>query len=88
MRTLAPSDSFMRDLQKFLRHHRDLSIVVEKVFDLLENDIRSSTLHTHKLHGNLSNSYACKINYQYRTIFSFDEKNVYLKSIGSHDEVY
>ena len=88
MRALTSSDSFIRELQKFFRSHRDLATTIERVFDLLENDIHTSTLHTHKLHGKLLGSYACKINHQYRIIFSFDEKNIYLKSIGSHDEVY
>jgi mRNA-degrading endonuclease YafQ of YafQ-DinJ toxin-antitoxin module len=40
------------------------------------------------LHGQMSKSYGCDINYSYRIVFSFDEKFVYLESIGPHDDVY
>ncbi len=63
MRTLTPTDSFIRDLQKFLKRHRDLSVKVETILALLEDDVYTSILHTHKLHGRLSKSYACKIDH-------------------------
>ena len=88
MRKLAQTDSFRRELGKLLKQHRDLTDTIEKVFTLLRNDIYSTSLHTHKLHGKMGDSYACSINYNYRIIFSFDDKYIYLESIGSHDEVY
>ncbi len=88
MRKITFTDSFRRDLAKFLRQHKDLTETIEKVFRRLETDIHIPSLKTHKLHGRLKRSYACSINYEYRIAFSFDDKNVYLESIGSHDELY
>ena len=88
MRSIAFTDSFDRKLNRFLRLHKELVQRVSEVLHLLENDVNSLSLHTHKLHGKLGKSYACSINYQYRLVFGFDDKHIFPKSIGSHDDVY
>lgn len=88
MRKLAPTTSFVRDLDKFIIQHKDLSKTIEKVFRLLENDVKAAPLHTHKLHGKLLKLYACSINYKYRLIFEFDDEHIYLHYVGAHDDVY
>lgn len=88
VRIIFPLPSFERKLVKFLKLHKELDPDVTRVVRLLELDINSPLLKTHKLHGKMSVSYACKINYNFRIIFSFDSKYVYLESIGSHDDVY
>ncbi len=88
MRTIFPSEAFDRKLIRFLKLHKEMFKDVLRTTRLLEHDIRASSLKTHKLHGKLAKSHACSINYHYRIVFSFDEKYIYLESIGSHDDVY
>ncbi len=49
-------------------------------------------LNTHKLKGELKDSYACSAGYDLRIIFKFVEyeqtQAILLESIGTHDEVY
>ncbi len=48
-----------------------------------------SRLKTHKLNGELKDSYSARISYSNRAIFFiYYEKNIYITDIGSHDEVY
>lgn len=58
------------------------------VIRILSKDVSHPSLKTHKLHGRVGKSYACSINYDYRIVFSYDDKFIYLKSIGNHDDVY
>ncbi len=88
MRKLVLTNSFRRDLAKFLRRHKNLINALEKTLTKLENDIDEPSLHTHKLHGGLKRSYSCNVNYEFRIVFSYDDIHVYLEAIGSHDEVY
>ena len=88
VRVVFPASGFERKLVKFLRCHQGLDPDVDKAVKLLEKDLFAPQLNTHKLHGKLAKSYGCNINYQYRIVFSFDEKYVYLENIGSHDDVY
>lgn len=88
MRKITFTDSFRKDLAKFLRQHQDLTGTIEKVFRFLETDVHTPSLRTHKLHGSLQKSYSCSVTYGYRIAFSFDDRYVYLESIGTHDEIY
>lgn len=88
MRIIFPSDPFDRKLVRFLKQHRELAVDVKETFRRLETDVFDSKLKTHKLHGNLKDSYACSVNYRYRIVFEFDDKYVYPDSIGPHDDVY
>jgi len=46
-------------------------------------------LKTHKLSGTLKDCWAFSVDYNFRIIFKFIDKNkVLLIDIGSHDEVY
>jgi mRNA-degrading endonuclease YafQ of YafQ-DinJ toxin-antitoxin module len=51
-------------------------------------------LETHKLKGKLSGSWACSAGYDLRIVFDFvkaekgDDNDIFLLSIGTHDEVY
>lgn len=87
-RIILPLPIFERRLVKFLKYHPELKQDTYKTIRLLENDIFLPSLKTHKLHGKFDGSYGCNIDYQYRIVFSFDEKFVYLENIGSHDDVY
>ena len=88
MRRVAITDAFDKKLFNFLKQHGELTSKVDQILQLLEANINHPLLKTHKLHGKLSSTYACKINHKYRLLFSFDTATIYLESIGSHDDVY
>jgi len=88
MRNIFQSPVFEAELAKFIRKHPELKQNIARTLKLLRTDVRIASLGTHKLHGALSGSYACNINYTYRLVFSFDDKLIYPESIGSHDDVY
>lgn len=77
-------------LSKFAQQYRrlpanikDLAEEREKVFRKNPFDTR---LKTHKLHGELKDFYSFSIDYEYRIIFDFADKNtVRFYSIGKHD---
>lgn len=87
-RFIFPSQAFEKRLLKFLKFHPETKADVKRVINLLENDLQTPSLKTHKLHGRMDNSYACSIDHRYRIVFSFDNKYVYPESIGTHDDVY
>ena len=56
---------------------------------LFTNDPFNKSLKTHKLSGDLKDSWAFSINYSYRIVFQFiDDNTILLMDIGTHDEVY
>ena len=87
-RMLHISPRFKKKLRKFFEKHSDLERRVEYILQLLQNDPFTPSLDTHQLHGVLADFYACKITFNYRLVFFFDEEYLYPHSIGTHDEVY
>ena len=88
MRKIFSSPQFKKRLIKFLKRNSDLEQKVGSVFKILAKDPKHPTLQTHRLHGKLSQFFACTINYKYRLIFSYDSNFIYPHTIGSHDDVY
>jgi len=88
MRKIDSPPAFDRRLVKFIKKNPDLKEKIEKVFKLLERDVKHPLLHSHRLSGRLARYFACSITYSYRLIFRFDQDYIYLRAIGSHDEVY
>jgi len=88
MRNLVSVGSFDKKLSRFLFTHPDLKNKTKRTLELLSKDIFTVSLGTHKLSGNLKMFYGASINYYYRIVFIFDDKNIFLLNIGSHDEVY
>lgn len=60
--------------------------------ELLSADAFHPSLKTHKLKGNLADSWACSVAYDSRIVFSFVEHEgkeaILLEAIGTHDEIY
>jgi len=60
----------------------------------LAEDPFDPTLHTHRLKGDLAGAWACTVDYDNRIIFDLarnsdsGEKEVFLITMGTHDEVY
>ncbi len=87
-RILRFTNHFEKKLSKLVKAHPELDPSIVITLRLLEKDIRLPSLKTHKLHGEMKNSFSCSVNYQYRIVFSVVGNYIYLESIGSHDDVY
>ena len=77
---------------KFAREYRKLPLKIKKLAEKREQIFRKdpfeSSLKTHKLTGKLKEYYSFSIDYQYRIIFEFVEKdNIWFHSAGTH-EIY
>jgi len=88
MRTIFTTPAFNKMSRDFLQKNPILKAKWAKTIRTLEKDVFHSALKTHKLHGNLKELYACRISYDHRIIFSFDEKSITLYGVGSHDNIY
>jgi addiction module RelE/StbE family toxin len=88
MRKIFLSKTASARLNKFIAYHPELEKTINKILKTLKEDIYSPSLRIHKLHGKLSTSYSCSINYYYRIIYSFNDELIFLESIGSHEDVY
>lgn len=88
MRTVVFTNTFDKKAKYFLKQHPDLKPKVFKIIKLLEKDVLSPILKTHKLSGVLSGCFSCSLNFSYRITFTYDSENIYLLNIGNHDDVY
>jgi mRNA interferase YafQ len=71
LKTLVWSPGFKRSFKRAIRRKPDLQDKIEQALELLANDAFSLLLHTHKLKGDLSGSWACTVDFEYRIIFEF-----------------
>ena len=89
---LIASKSFTRDAKRFLKKNPQFTKNVKMTLSLLESDAFQPQLKTHKLKGNLKNSWACSVGYDLRIVFEIvryeNEDTILLQTIGTHDEVY
>jgi len=93
MRTLIWSNTFLRAFKRLMRKHPDLRKEIEETLELLMQDPFMPQLETHKLKGKLLGSWACSVGYNFRIIFDFveskqNENDIFLITMGTHDEVY
>jgi len=92
MFVLLRSSAFVRKTRKILKKQPQLATDLQQTLELLVADPFSEQLRTHKLKGELQDSYACRLSYDLRIIFKLveveGEQAILLESIGSHDEVY
>lgn len=89
---LLRSSAFVRNARKIVKKQPQLAQNIQETLELLCIDPFQTRLRTHKLKGELKDSYACSAGYDLRIIFKFVEYNqsqaILLESIGTHDEVY
>ena len=89
---LLRSNVFVRNARKFVKKKPFLAQNIQDTLGLLQTDPFHPRLKTHKLKGELKESYACSAGYDLRIIFKFvDNENkqaILLESVGTHDEVY
>lgn len=88
MRLLVTTPRFERKLKLFLRKHPGLTDRIEDRLSSLQHDVHDPVLRTHDLTGRLKGSWAASLTYEYRIIFSFNDFEIILEAIGTHDEVY
>lgn len=94
MRKLIWSGTFVRSVKRIRKKHPTVVPDIEKSLNLLLENPFSPQLATHKLKGKLSGVWACNAGYDLRIIFDFikndpgKEEDIFLISIGTHDEVY
>ncbi len=78
--------------EKLSKKNPNIAVNIQTTLTLLTTDPFHSQLKTHKLKGDLKDSYACSVGYDLRIIFTFVEyekrQAILLESIGTHDEVY
>lgn len=88
------SSKFKRALRKFARSNPDLQNRIQQAIIIMENDLFSAKLGTHKLSGKLSGLLSCSCGYDCRIVFSLSidetsgEQVLFLLDIGSHNDVY
>lgn len=94
MRTLVWGKSFVKAFKRVVKKHPHLRDDIEDTLGLLAENPFAPALATHKLQGQLSDSWACSVGYDMRIIFDFvknedqTEDDIFLLEIGTHDEVY
>lgn len=84
----------LRLFKRLVRKNPQLRPSIEQTLRQLSQDPFHPSLRTHKLKGNLAETWACSIDYQYRILFEFVEepengdRAILLLNMGTHDEVY
>ena len=89
---LLRSNVFIRNARKIVKKQPFLAQNIQDTLELLQLDPFHPRLRSHKLKGELKESYACSAGYDLRIIFKFVEHEnkqaILLESVGTHDEVY
>ena len=89
---LLRSSAFVREAKKRVKKQPHIAQSLQNTIELLRIDPFHPRLRTHKLKGDLRESWACSAGYDLRIIFKFVEQEkaqaILLESIGTHDEVY
>jgi len=88
MRTVYATPAFVRLSRDMLRKNPVIKKKWSSVVRLLEKDMFSPSLKTHRLHGALKDLHACRVGYDMRITFTLDEESVTLRGMGSHDQIY
>jgi addiction module RelE/StbE family toxin len=94
VKNLVWSAGFVRKFKRLVKKNPQLKTQIEKILELLTEDPFNSSLRTHKLKGDLDGVWSCSVDYDNRILFEFvvnsdsGEEEIFLLTLGSHDEVY
>ena len=94
MRAVIWGGTFKRAFKRTLRKHSERVSAIEETLTVLATDPFNIRLETYKLKGRLEGAWACSAGYDLRIVFDFvgspgqKEKDIFLISVGTHDEVY
>ena len=82
----------MRAAKKYSKTHSEAVDDLRSALQFLEADAFNPLLKTHKLSGQLKDSWACSAGYDLRIVFKFvtyeNSEAILLETVGTHDEVY
>lgn len=91
-RVLLRSSAFIRAAKRVVKRDPPIAQALQVTLELLVEDAFHPRLKTHKLKGNLADSWACSVAYDLRIVFEFVDHEgaeaILLETIGTHDEVY
>ena len=86
------SPTFLRTSKRLLKRNSRLRSTVGETLRVLEFDMFSASLRTHKLKGEFEGYWSSSVTYDIRIVFKIVKDNgeeaILLQSIGTHDEVY
>jgi addiction module RelE/StbE family toxin len=94
VKNLVWSAGFVRKFKRLVKKNAQLRIQIEKTLELLTENPFNSSLRTHKLKGDLDGVWSCSVDYDNRILFEFlvnqdsGDEEIFLLTLGSHDEVY
>jgi len=82
------STDLTRELKKIKQKQPALFKKIRKQLNLFQSNIKHPSLRTHKLKGNLSNTWSISIEGNTRMIYTIHDSKINFFKIGTHDEVY
>lgn len=88
--TLVRTDTFLRELRKYLKRHPERVVIVQEVLALLEENPHAPSLRLHPLKGRMQGLHAVRLTYSDRItlILAINAHQIVLLNIGTHDDVY
>lgn len=91
-RLLLQSSSFVRAAQRLVKKNPQAALAVQTALESLAEDVFQPALKTHKLKGELADSWACSAAYDLRIVFELipyeGTEAILLQTVGTHDEIY
>lgn len=91
-RALLSSSAFVRAAKKYCKARPEAADDLRSALQLLEADAFHPRLKTHKLSGQLKDSWAASAGHDLRIVFKFvayvGGEAILLETVGTHDEVY
>jgi len=91
-RLLLRSTAFVRAARKIVKRFPQCPGEIQTTLEIMSINVFDPRLRTHKLKGDLQDSWACSVGYNLRIVFRFVEyqgsEAILLESIGTHEEVY
>lgn len=82
------TDKVLNELISLEKHNPKLFKKVQKQLKVFRDNHKHPSLRSHKLKGNLSDSWSISIEGNFRMLFFLKEGKAIFYKLGTHDEVY
>lgn len=82
------SSEVITELKKIKQKHPLLFKKIQKQVKIFQENIKHPSLRTHKLKGNLINTWSISVEGNFRMIYTVKNNEAIFFKIGNHDEVY